>query len=36
VVTQLKNLRPHPAVANRLLENNLSLHGWVITLVPAL
>ncbi len=29
VVTQLKNLRSHPAVANRLLEGDLSLHGWV-------
>jgi carbonic anhydrase len=29
VVTQLKNLRSHPAVANRLLEGGLSLHGWV-------
>jgi carbonic anhydrase len=29
VVTQLKNLRSHPAVANRLLEGNLSLHGWI-------
>ncbi len=29
VVTQLKNLRSHPAVANRLREGNLALHGWV-------
>ena len=29
VVTQLKNLRSHPAVANRLREGDLSLHGWV-------
>jgi carbonic anhydrase len=29
VVTQLKNLRSHPAVANRLLDGDLSLHGWV-------
>src|SRR3984957_3986953 len=29
VVGQLKNLRSHPAVANRLLDGNLSLHGWV-------
>ena len=29
VVTQLNNLRSHPAVANRLLEGDLSLHGWV-------
>lgn len=29
VVTQLGNLRSHPAVAQRLLEGNLGLHGWV-------
>ena len=29
VVTQLKNLRSHPAVANRLLKGDLSLHGWI-------
>jgi carbonic anhydrase len=29
VVTQLKNLRTHPSVANRLHEGNLALHGWV-------
>jgi len=29
VITQLKNLRSHPAVANRLLDGDLSLHGWV-------
>jgi carbonic anhydrase len=29
VVTQLKNLRTHPAVANRLLQGDLSLHGWI-------
>jgi carbonic anhydrase len=29
VVGQVKNLRSHPAVANRLLDGNLSLHGWV-------
>jgi carbonic anhydrase len=34
VVTQLKNLRSHPAVANRLLENNLSLHGWLYHIGP--
>ncbi|MGA2882027.1 MAG: carbonic anhydrase [Bryobacteraceae bacterium] len=34
VVTQLKNLRSHPAVANRLLEGNLSLHGWVYHIGP--
>jgi carbonic anhydrase len=34
VVTQLKNLRSHPAVANRLLENDLSLHGWIYHIGP--
>jgi carbonic anhydrase len=34
VVAQLKNLRSHPAVANRLLEGNLSLHGWVYHIGP--
>jgi len=34
VVTQLKNLRSHPAVANRLLEGDLSLHGWVYHIGP--
>jgi carbonic anhydrase len=29
VVTQLKNLRSHPSVANRLLAGDLSLNGWV-------
>jgi carbonic anhydrase len=29
VVTQLGNLRSHPAVANRLLAGDLALHGWV-------
>ena len=29
VVAQLKNLRSHPAVANRLLAGDLALHGWV-------
>jgi carbonic anhydrase len=29
VVGQLKNLRSHPAVAHRLLDGDLSLHGWV-------
>jgi carbonic anhydrase len=29
VVTQLKNLRSHPAVANRLRAGDLALHGWV-------
>ncbi len=34
VVTQLKNLRLHPAVANRLREGDLSLHGWVYHIGP--
>jgi len=34
VVTQLKNLRSHPAVANRLLDGDLSLHGWVYHIGP--
>ena len=29
VVTQLGNLRSHPAVAHRLMEGDLGLHGWV-------
>ncbi|HEX5228649.1 MAG TPA: carbonic anhydrase [Bryobacteraceae bacterium] len=29
VVTQLKNLRSHPSVAQRLIEGDLGLHGWV-------
>jgi carbonic anhydrase len=29
VVTQLKNLQSHPAVANRLLAGDLALHGWI-------
>jgi carbonic anhydrase len=29
VVEQLKNLRTHPAVAKRLRQGNLRLHGWV-------
>jgi carbonic anhydrase len=34
VVTQLKNLRSHPAVANGLIDGNLSLHGWVYHIGP--
>ena len=34
VITQLKNLRSHPAVANRLREGNLALHGWVYHIGP--
>src|SRR6202451_1480152 len=29
VVTQLKNLRSHPSVANRLRDGDLTLNGWV-------
>jgi carbonic anhydrase len=29
VVAQLKNLRSHPAVAARLKEGDLALHGWI-------
>lgn len=29
VIAQLANLRTHPAVAARLREGNLALHGWV-------
>jgi carbonic anhydrase len=29
VVGQLKNLRSHPAVAARLAQGDLALHGWV-------
>jgi len=29
VVAQLRNLRSHPAVAARLEQGDLSLHGWV-------
>ena len=29
VLTQLENLRTHPAVAARLARGQLNLHGWV-------
>jgi carbonic anhydrase len=29
VAAQLKNLRTHPAVAARLEQGDLALHGWV-------
>jgi len=29
VVAQLENLRTHPAVAARLKDESLELHGWV-------
>jgi len=34
VVAQLKNLRSHPAVAARLEEGDLALHGWVYHIGP--
>ncbi|HWE53254.1 MAG TPA: carbonic anhydrase [Bryobacteraceae bacterium] len=34
VVAQLANLRSHPAVAARLKEGNLALHGWVYHIGP--
>jgi len=34
VVAQLKNLRSHPAVAARLAEGDLALHGWVYHIGP--
>lgn len=29
VIQQLKNLRTHPAIASRLEQGNLKLHGWM-------
>jgi len=34
VVAQLKNLRSHPAVAARLEDGDLALHGWVYHIGP--
>ena len=34
VAAQLKNLRSHPAVAARLKEGDLALHGWVYHIGP--
>jgi carbonic anhydrase len=34
VAAQLKNLRSHPAVAARLQEGDLALHGWVYHIGP--
>ena len=34
VVAQLKNLRTHPAVAERLEHGDLRLHGWVYHIGP--
>jgi len=36
VVAQLRNLRSHPAVAARLEEGNLALHGWVYHIGPGI
>jgi carbonic anhydrase len=36
VVAQLRNLRTHPAVAARLAEGDLTLHGWVYHIGPGL
>ncbi len=36
VVAQLKNLRSHPAVAARLAQGDLVLHGWVYHIGPGL
>src|SRR6185295_8775824 len=34
VVAQLEHLRSHPAVAARLAEGDLALHGWVYHIGP--
>ena len=34
VATQLRNLRSHPAVAERLKEGDLALHGWFYQIGP--
>ncbi len=34
VIEQLNNLRTHPAVAGRLAQGNLRLHGWVYHIGP--
>jgi carbonic anhydrase len=36
VVAQLKNLQSHPAVARRLEEGDLKMHGWVYHIGPGL
>lgn len=36
VVAQLKNLRSHPAVADRMEQGDLSLHGWIYHIGPGL
>ncbi len=34
VLAQLKNLKTHPSVADRLAEGDLHLHGWVYHIGP--
>jgi carbonic anhydrase len=34
VIAQLRNLRTHPAIAARLQEGDLALHGWVYHIGP--
>jgi carbonic anhydrase len=34
VVAQLRNLRSHPTVADRLQQGDLTLHGWVYHIGP--
>jgi carbonic anhydrase len=34
VVAQLRNLRTHPAVAGRVAQGDLALHGWVYHIGP--
>ena len=34
VAAQLRNLRTHPAVADRVKEGDLTLHGWVYHIGP--
>jgi carbonic anhydrase len=34
VVAQLRNLRSHPTVADRLQQGDLALHGWVYHIGP--
>lgn len=36
VVEQLKNLQSHPAVAARMAEGDLALHGWVYHIGPGM
>jgi carbonic anhydrase len=36
VVAQLKNLSSHPAVAGRLEQGDLALHGWVYHIGPGM